>query len=126
MEWIDGLKIICVVVDVHFSVCLCPDVLMLFCVPGQMFERETKREKILEARHREMRLKDRSRSEQSKEDDGNMDGEESAEEMLARSEKEFFEMVGAEQKKKEKEEEEQLDKEEVGATRTFVCITNSK
>ena len=32
----------------------------------KMFERETKREKILEARHREMRLKERSRSQQEK------------------------------------------------------------
>jgi len=32
----------------------------------QMFERETKREKILEARHREMRLKERSRSQQER------------------------------------------------------------
>ena len=32
----------------------------------QMFERETKREKILETRHREMRLKERSKSSQDK------------------------------------------------------------
>ena len=36
------------------------------CVLFQMFERETKREKILETRHREMRLKERSKSSQDK------------------------------------------------------------
>ncbi|XP_062381957.1 dynein axonemal intermediate chain 2 [Sardina pilchardus] len=82
-----------------------------------MFERETKREKILEARHREMRLKERSRSEQSKEDDGSgggggakeMDGEESPEDMLARTEKEFFDLVGVEQKKRAKDIEQEKD-----------------
>lgn len=70
----------------------------------QMFERETKREKILEARHREMRLKERSRSEQSREDEGkDADGEESAEELLARAEREFFHIMEAEKKKEEKE-----------------------
>ncbi len=69
-----------------------------------MFERETKREKILEARHREMRLKERSRSEQSREDEGkDADGEESAEELLARAEREFFNIMEAEKKKEEKE-----------------------
>lgn len=91
------------------------------CVLGQMFERETKREKILEARHREMRLKERSRSEQSKEDDGReMDGEENADDLLARTEKEFFDLVVAEKKKREKEEEKEQEREEVGKT----CILN--
>lgn len=31
-----------------------------------MFERETRREKILEARHREMKLKERAKSSQDK------------------------------------------------------------
>ena len=31
-----------------------------------MFERETRREKILEARHREMKLKERTKSSQDK------------------------------------------------------------
>ncbi|MBN3307577.1 DNAI2 protein, partial [Amia calva] len=71
-----------------------------------MFERETKREKILESRHREMRLKERSRSEQGKEEENkDVDAEESAEDLVARAEKEFFEMVQAEHKKKEKAEE---------------------
>ncbi|XP_015211441.1 dynein axonemal intermediate chain 2 [Lepisosteus oculatus] len=71
-----------------------------------MFERETKREKILEARHREMRLKERSRSEQGKEEESKeVDTGESAEDLIARAEKEFFEVVEAEVKKREKEEE---------------------
>ena len=69
-----------------------------------MFEREAKREKILEARQREMRLKERSRSEQSKEEDGarDHDGEESTEELIRRAEADFYEMVDAELKKREK------------------------
>uniref|UniRef100_A0A671KTC3 Dynein, axonemal, intermediate chain 2b n=1 Tax=Sinocyclocheilus anshuiensis TaxID=1608454 RepID=A0A671KTC3_9TELE len=71
---------------------------------SEMFERETKREKILEARHREMRLKERSRSEQSREDEGKeADGEESAAELVARAEREFFDIMEAEKKKEEKE-----------------------
>ncbi|KAJ7984806.1 hypothetical protein DPEC_G00358590 [Dallia pectoralis] len=67
-----------------------------------MFERETKREKILEARHREMRLKERSRSEQSKEEDPKeVDGED-PEELVARAEKDFYEVIEAELKKREK------------------------
>ncbi|KAI1886582.1 hypothetical protein AGOR_G00197290 [Albula goreensis] len=77
-----------------------------------MFERETKREKILEARHREMRLKERSRSEQSKEEESKeAHGEESAEDLLAQAEKEFFDIVEGEIKKREKEEEKYKEKE---------------
>uniref|UniRef100_A0A6Q2XUY2 Dynein, axonemal, intermediate chain 2b n=2 Tax=Esox lucius TaxID=8010 RepID=A0A6Q2XUY2_ESOLU len=74
-----------------------------------MFERETKREKILEARHREMRLKERSRSEQSKEEDTKEgDGEESPEELITRIEKDFYEIVEAELKKRDKGEEKKV------------------
>ncbi|XP_056433273.1 dynein axonemal intermediate chain 2 [Gadus chalcogrammus] len=82
-----------------------------------MFERETKREKILEARQRELRLKERSRSEQSKDEDAGAaaaregDGEETPEEMIARAEAEFFEVIDAELRKKEKEEEKQREKD---------------
>ncbi|XP_046888484.1 dynein axonemal intermediate chain 2 [Hypomesus transpacificus] len=78
-----------------------------------MFEREAKREKILEARQREMRLKERSRSEQSKEDDGakDPDGEESVEELIARAEAEFYEMVDAELKKREKGDRQNREKD---------------
>lgn len=60
-----------------------------------MFERETKREKILEARHREMRLKERARSEGQ----GSEVEErpvESPQEVLDRTRKEFFEIIEVE------------------------------
>lgn len=63
----------------------------------QMFERETKREKILEARQREMRLKERSRSQQSREDEPGPDqDQDSSQQLVARAQKEFFLAVEAE------------------------------
>ncbi|RXN02170.1 Kinesin-like protein KIF19 [Acipenser ruthenus] len=83
-----------------------------------MFERETKREKILEARHREMRLKERSRSEQGKEEETkDVDTEESSEDLVARAEKEFFEVVEFELKKREREEEKSQSKADKVALR---------
>uniref|UniRef100_A0A3Q3XBQ1 Uncharacterized protein n=1 Tax=Mola mola TaxID=94237 RepID=A0A3Q3XBQ1_MOLML len=71
-----------------------------------MFERETKREKILEARQREIRLKERSRSEQSREDDaGREDGEEGPDQLIARAERDFYSMVEAEQRRRRDSEE---------------------
>ncbi|KAM6899967.1 dynein axonemal intermediate chain 2 [Xenentodon cancila] len=71
-----------------------------------MFERETKREKILEARQREMRLKERSRSEQSKgEETGREEGEEDPEQLIARAESDFYSMVEMERKRREKKKE---------------------
>uniref|UniRef100_A0A3P9IUI9 Dynein, axonemal, intermediate chain 2b n=1 Tax=Oryzias latipes TaxID=8090 RepID=A0A3P9IUI9_ORYLA len=62
-----------------------------------MFERETKREKILMGRQREIRLKERCRSEQSREEEVvREDGEESPQELLARAEKDFYSMVEVE------------------------------
>ncbi|CAI9560872.1 unnamed protein product [Staurois parvus] len=53
-----------------------------------MFERETKREKILEARHREMRLKERSKAEPGKEEETKEDKpEENSEELIAKAER---------------------------------------
>uniref|UniRef100_A0A8C9SCC7 Dynein axonemal intermediate chain 2 n=1 Tax=Scleropages formosus TaxID=113540 RepID=A0A8C9SCC7_SCLFO len=73
-----------------------------------MAEREAKREKILEARQREMRLKERSRSEQSKEDESReLDGEVTTEDLVARAEKDFFQIVEAELKKMEKDKEDE-------------------
>uniref|UniRef100_A0A8B9BZ91 Dynein axonemal intermediate chain 2 n=1 Tax=Anser brachyrhynchus TaxID=132585 RepID=A0A8B9BZ91_9AVES len=60
-----------------------------------MFERETKREKILEARHREMRLKERARSE-GQDAEAEEILEESPQEALDRAQKEFFEVIEAE------------------------------
>lgn len=62
-----------------------------------MFERETRREKLLEARQREKRLKERNRSAQSRDDDGTReDGEASGEQLIAKAEEEFFRMVESE------------------------------
>lgn len=82
----------------------------------QMFERETKREKILEARQREIRLKERSRSEQSREEEaGREDGEEGPDQLVARAERDFYNMVEAEQRRRDSEE--QADR--VRTTHTF-------
>lgn len=65
-----------------------------------MFERETKREKILEARQREMRLKERSRSQQSREEEPGRDqGQDGADQLIARAEREFYSVVEAELRK---------------------------
>ncbi|XP_018423722.1 PREDICTED: dynein intermediate chain 2, axonemal [Nanorana parkeri] len=70
-----------------------------------MFERETKREKILEARHREMRLKERSKAEPGKEEETKEDmPEDNTEEMIAKAEKDFLEIIEAERKRREQEE----------------------
>ncbi|NXD76749.1 DNAI2 protein, partial [Halcyon senegalensis] len=60
-----------------------------------MFERETKREKILEARYREMRLKERARSE-GQGTEAEERPEESPQELLDRVRREFFEVIEAE------------------------------
>uniref|UniRef100_A0A3P9PQB1 Dynein axonemal intermediate chain 2 n=1 Tax=Poecilia reticulata TaxID=8081 RepID=A0A3P9PQB1_POERE len=69
-----------------------------------MFERETKREKILEARQREIRLKERSRSEQSREDEAwREDGDDDPDQILAKVESDFYSMVEIETRKRERE-----------------------
>ncbi|XP_075994951.1 dynein axonemal intermediate chain 2-like isoform X2 [Genypterus blacodes] len=63
---------------------------------ADMFERETRREKLLEARQREKRLKERNRSAQSRDDDAataREDGESSGEQLIARAEEEFFRII---------------------------------
>lgn len=63
----------------------------------QMFERETKREKILEARQREIRLKERSRSQQSREEEPVQDeGQDSPDQLIARAQSEFYSVVETE------------------------------
>lgn len=72
-----------------------------------MFERETKREKILEARHREMRLKERARSEGQ----GSEVEErpvESPQEVLDRAHKEFFEVIEVELQRQARAETQHL------------------
>ncbi|NXL83623.1 DNAI2 protein, partial [Alectura lathami] len=71
-----------------------------------MFERETKREKILEARHREMRLKERARLEGQDVEAEEVLGE-SPQEVLDRVEKEFFEVIEAELKRRAQAEAQQ-------------------
>lgn len=58
-----------------------------------MFERETKREKILESRHREMRLKERSKSQQEKEKEEVGGGEEEEEDLIGKAEEEFYHSI---------------------------------
>ncbi|NXG29288.1 DNAI2 protein, partial [Dromaius novaehollandiae] len=65
-----------------------------------MFERETKREKILEARHREMRLKERAKSEVRDEEGKEEKPAESHHEVLEQVRKEFFEVIEAELRKR--------------------------
>nr|XP_040124617.1 dynein intermediate chain 2, axonemal [Ictidomys tridecemlineatus] len=69
----------------------------------QMFERETRREKILEARHREMRLKEKGRAE-GKDDEQRADElAVDLQDLVAKAEAEFFSVIFQELKKKEAE-----------------------
>uniref|UniRef100_A0A8C4T7K8 Dynein intermediate chain 2, axonemal-like n=1 Tax=Erpetoichthys calabaricus TaxID=27687 RepID=A0A8C4T7K8_ERPCA len=73
---------------------------------NEMFERESKREKILEARRRELRLKERGRSDQGKEEEPKeAEPQESTEDLVARAEKEFFQAIESERKKREQEQQ---------------------
>lgn len=75
-----------------------------------MFERETRREKILEARHREMRLKEKGRAE-GKDDDQRADElAVDLQDLVAKAEEEFFSVVFQELKKKETEAMEKKSK----------------
>nr|XP_043874818.1 dynein axonemal intermediate chain 2 [Solea senegalensis] len=79
-----------------------------------MFERETKREKILEARQKELRLKERSRSAQSREEEvtGREEGEETPDQLILNAENNFFNMVEAElRRRREREEKENQEKD---------------
>nr|XP_019951049.1 PREDICTED: dynein intermediate chain 2, axonemal [Paralichthys olivaceus] len=59
-----------------------------------MFERETKREKVLVAQQREIRLKEKGQMEQGKEEEGGQEElEESPEKLIARAEKDFYSMI---------------------------------
>ncbi|XP_065708628.1 dynein axonemal intermediate chain 2 [Patagioenas fasciata] len=81
-----------------------------------MFERETKREKILEARHRELRLKERGKPE-GPEAVPERAAVEDPQEVLERVRKEFFEEIEAEMRRKTRAETQDLhgkDKELLG------------
>jgi len=69
-----------------------------------MFEREQRREKILESRHREMRLKQRSASGQEKGEEEGDQGELEEEDLVARAEKDFYDLIEAEKKSREAKE----------------------
>lgn len=86
----------------------------------QMFERETKREKILEARHREMRLKERARSE-GQDAEAEEILEESPQEALDRAQKEFFEVIEAELQRRARAEAQHLHGKVLGAARPGSC-----
>lgn len=70
------------------------------CVP-QIFERETRREKILEARHREMRLKEKSKTEARDDEPREEVPSMNLEELVTKAEEEFFNVIFTELKKKE-------------------------
>jgi len=70
-----------------------------------MFERETRREKILDARHREMKLKERNKSgmeggkEEGQEKHADEDEGPPEEDLYAKAEKDFFDIIEGEKKK---------------------------
>nr|XP_023418649.1 dynein intermediate chain 2, axonemal isoform X3 [Cavia porcellus] len=72
-------------------------------IASSMFERETRREKILEARQKEMRLKEKGKAEGKDDDQRDEELATNLEEMVAQAEKEFFDIVFTELKKKEVE-----------------------
>ncbi|XP_020136434.2 dynein axonemal intermediate chain 2 [Microcebus murinus] len=70
-------------------------------VASSMFERETRREKILEARHREMRLKERGKAEGKEEDQKEDELVTDLPAMVGMAEQEFFDIIYGELRKKE-------------------------
>ncbi|XP_036197654.1 dynein intermediate chain 2, axonemal [Myotis myotis] len=70
---------------------------------SSIFERETRREKILEARHREMRLKEKGKAEGREEEPREEEVSINLEELVAKAEEEFFNVIYSEMKRKETE-----------------------
>ncbi|KAM5216554.1 dynein axonemal intermediate chain 2 isoform 2-T4 [Hipposideros larvatus] len=68
---------------------------------SSIFERETRREKILEARHREMRLKEKSKTEGKDDELREEASSVNLEELVSKVEEEFFNIIFTELKKKE-------------------------
>lgn len=79
-----------------------------------MFERETRREKILEARHREMKLKERTKSKGApeEEDRGGMEEGDEEEDLVAKAEADFFDTIEHAVKLREKKDAEKRKQEE--------------
>ncbi|XP_046856745.1 dynein intermediate chain 3, ciliary-like [Xenia sp. Carnegie-2017] len=75
---------------------------------NSMFERETKREKILETRHKEMKLRERSKSQQEK-DDAERHEEEDDEDLIQKAETDFFAVIDTEKKSREAKEKQQQE-----------------
>lgn len=69
----------------------------------QIFERETRREKILEARHREMRLKEKGKAEGRDDELREELPILNLEELVTKAEEEFFDIIFTELKRKEVE-----------------------
>ena len=69
----------------------------------QIFERETRREKILEARHREMRLKEKGKAEGRDDELRDEPPILNLEELVTKAEEEFFDIIFTELKRKEAE-----------------------
>ncbi|KAF6298413.1 dynein axonemal intermediate chain 2 [Rhinolophus ferrumequinum] len=68
---------------------------------SSIFERETRREKILEVRHREMRLKEKSKAEGKDDELREEVPSINLEELVSKAEEEFFNIIFTELKKKE-------------------------
>ncbi|KAI0213749.1 hypothetical protein LSAT2_001178 [Lamellibrachia satsuma] len=78
-----------------------------------MFERETRREKILDARHRELKLKERTRTTDKLDVEKDAPEEEYEDaNLVEEAEKEFFQIIEAAKKKKEAEEAKRKKEEE--------------
>ncbi|TDG95893.1 hypothetical protein EPR50_G00244200 [Perca flavescens] len=77
-----------------------------------MFERETKREKVLEARQREIRLKERSRSEQSRDDEaGREEADQSSDQLIAKAEEDFYVVTETQRRRRETNQEKDVCEE---------------
>nr|XP_017499480.2 dynein intermediate chain 2, axonemal isoform X2 [Manis javanica] len=72
-------------------------------IASSMFERETRREKLLEAKHRELRLKEKGKA-AGKDDEPREEGAApNLEELVTQAEEEFFDVIFTELKKRETE-----------------------
>ncbi|XP_078101453.1 dynein axonemal intermediate chain 2-like, partial [Sander vitreus] len=77
-----------------------------------MFERETKREKVLEARQREIRLKERSRSAQSREDEpGREDADHGPDQLIAKAQEDFYVITETERRRRDANQEKDVCEE---------------
>ncbi|XP_008584550.1 PREDICTED: dynein intermediate chain 2, axonemal [Galeopterus variegatus] len=70
-------------------------------IASSIFERETRREKILEARHREMRLKEKGKAEGKDDDQKDEELAVNLDQLVGKAEEEFFDIIFTELKKKE-------------------------